>query len=361
MDLYDLWLSCVNISSKIKIELLKKFKTSKEVWYYCIENDMNLNNNIKGSLKDAWNKDKLEHSLENINNQNIKVVKFNDENYPVNLKKYSDAPFSLFYKGDIEILNKIKTVSVVGARNCTFYGIQCTKYIVEALTKNNIGIISGMAKGIDANAHAACIEAGGYTCAVLGCGIDIIYPKTNKEIYYSIIDKGCIVSEFLPGTPPYNYNFPIRNRIISGLGKILIVVEAGEKSGTLITANCALEQGKDVIVVPGSIFSPQSKGTNKLISEGAYPFVDIQDVFNLLKENYIGGFIEEKIMDKGHKSNEIHVKLSKLIGDSPIHIDDIIKICHIDISQLYDVLFEMQFNNEIMCLSGNYYVRIHNI
>ncbi|WP_035290649.1 DNA-processing protein DprA [Clostridium sp. KNHs214] len=361
MDIYDIWLCYAKIPNRIKVELFKKFKTSQKVWYYCIENKMNLNNNIRGCLKEAWNKDKLEQFIEQININNIKVAKFGDEKYPISLKKYVDAPFILFYKGHIEALNELKTVSVVGARNSTFYGMQCTKYIVEILTKNNIGIISGMAKGIDKNAHATCIESGGYTCAVLGCGIDIIYPKQNRELYYSIMDKGCIISEFLPGTPPYSYNFPIRNRIISGLGKILIVIEAGEKSGTLITANCALEQGKDIVVVPGSIFSPQSKGTNKLISEGAYPFVDIEGVFNLLRENCNYNLIKDETGDKGHKSKEIRGKLSKLIGDSPIHIDDIIKICHIDISQLYDVLFEMQFNNEIMCLSGNYYVKIHNI
>ena len=128
-----------------------------------------------------------------------------------------------------------------------------------------------MAKGIDTFAHESCLDNESYTCAVLGSGLDIIYPKQNLKIFNKIVEKGAVISEFVPGTPPYAYNFPQRNRIISALSDIIIVVEAGEKSGSLITANLALEQGKDVMAVPGSIFSYESKGTNKLIKDGAFP------------------------------------------------------------------------------------------
>lgn len=361
MDIYDIWLCNCRLSSSIKLQLIKKFKTCKKVWYYCIDENKLPFNNITKKLKQAWDEEKLKTIEEKIFNNNIKTVNYFDDEYPLNLKKYEDCPFMLFYKGDIKKLNSRVNVSVVGARNCTFYGIQATEYIVENLSQNNINIISGMAKGIDKYAHSTCINKDGFTCAVLGCGIDVIYPKENTQLYYSIIEKGCIISEFLPGTKPYSYNFPIRNRIISGLGDLLLVIEAGEKSGTLITANHALEQGKDIVAVPGSIFSPQSSGTNKLISEGAYPYTDISGVLNLLGDSICSDYKIKKIENNPCLHKGIHAKVSSLINDNPIHIDDIMKRCNVDISQLYDVLFEMQFNNEIMCLSGNYYVKIHNI
>lgn len=361
MDLYDLWLSSCNISNLIKLQLIKKFKNSKEIWYYCIKDDDTLNLKVKNKLKLSWKADKLKKTQEIIEKNNIKCVNYLDEDYPNNLRYLEDAPINLFYKGNIKKLNEGVNVSVIGARDCTFYGIQAAQSIVTNLikNKNNINIISGMAKGIDKYAHSTCADNNGFTCAVLGCGVDIVYPKENEELYFKLIDNGCIISEFIPGTKPYSYNFPTRNRIISGLSKLLIVIEAGQKSGSLITANCALNQGKDVVAVPGSIFSKQSIGTNKLIYDGAYPYLNINNVFELLGID-INLDDSKKELSNDQKNNKTYSKIYNLINDSPIHIDDIIKMCNVDISQLYDVLFEMQFNNEIMCLSGNYYVKVHN-
>ncbi len=179
-------------------------------------------------------------------------------------------------------LNEGYNISIVGSRKYSNYGKDVTKIICSDLCANNINIISGMAKGIDTFAHESCLNNEGYTCAVLGSGLDIVYPKENIKIFNKIVEKGCVISEFLPGTPPYAYNFPQRNRIISALSDIIIVIEAGEKSGSLITANLALEQGKDVMAVPGSIFSDESKGTNKLIKDGAFPLTCTNDIFNLI-------------------------------------------------------------------------------
>jgi DNA processing protein len=280
-----------------------------------------------------------------------KITTFNKENYPSKLKLYDDSPVVLYYYGNIDMLNTRTNVSIVGSRKNSIYGTNVTKLISKELSINGINIISGLAKGIDAYAHSTCIENDGFTCAVLGCGIDIIYPKENKILYEDMKNKGVILSEFPPGTQPYAYNFPVRNRIISQLSDLVIIVEAGIKSGSLITANLALEQGIDVMAVPGSIFSEQSKGCNKIIKDGAYPLTSIEDVFELLKTNYLHSGNNSYTLNPSEK------KIHELINDSPIHIDDIIKIANIDIKQLYEVLFELQLKNEIMCLSGNYYVK----
>jgi DNA processing protein len=213
-----------------------------------------------------------------------------------------------------------------------------------------------MAKGIDYFANKSCLDNEGYTCAVLGSGLDIVYPKENLKIFNKIVRNGCVISEYLPGTPPYAYNFPLRNRIISALSDIIIVIEAGEKSGSLITANLALEQGKDVMAVPGSIFSNESKGTNKLIKDGAFPLTCVNDIFNLMGIE----IKNEKKTTISSFNSEIHKGIYSIINDSPLHINDIIRVTNIDIKQLYEVLFEMQIKNEILCLSGNYYVRVNN-
>ncbi|MFD3156547.1 DNA-processing protein DprA [Haloimpatiens sp. FM7330] len=362
MEIYDIWLALVRLSNRIKLQIVKKFKTTEEMWYYSIHDKCSFTIDIRDRLKKAWNISKIEEIMKDLKRKDIKIINFFDKNYPQKLKNYDDAPCVLFYKGNIKKLNDNVCVSVVGARNCSSYGIQCTKYIVKELCKNNINIISGMANGIDSISHETCIKNNGYTCAILGCGVDVIYPKKNFRLYNEMVQNGCVVSEFLPGTKPYPYNFPMRNRIISGLCDILIVIEAGEKSGSLITASLALEQGKDIMAVPGSVFAFQSKGTNKLIKDGAYPLIDVNDLFDLLglkyeRINFKNIFAKEKNNSKSALCKRIY----GLIGDSPIHIDDIIRSTNIDIKRLYELLFEMQFNDEIMCLSGNYYVRTHNI
>ncbi|WP_404814391.1 DNA-processing protein DprA [Clostridium algoriphilum] len=278
-----------------------------------------------------------------------------EDAYPKKLKNYDDAPYTLFYKGNISPLNKGYNISIVGSRKYSNYGKDVTKIICSDLCLNNINIISGMAKGIDTFAHESSLENQSYTCAVLGSGLDIVYPKQNLKVFNEIVEKGAVISEFLPGTPPYAYNFPLRNRIISALSDIIIVVEAGEKSGSLITANLALEQGKDVMAVPGSIFSCESKGTNKLIKDGAYPLTCSGDIFDLMG-------IEMREQNKTIvKSDSSHVnkQVYSIINDSPLHINDIIRVTNIDIKQLYGVLFEMQIKNEILCLAGNYYVKVN--
>jgi len=357
MNEYNLWFSLVKLPNKIKLQLLGEFNNTKELW----ENHKKANvqllkeSKIINSFEEAW-RNKLFTSEDNkklINN--LKIVTFYDEMYPKKLRNLEDAPTVLFYEGNINKLNENLSIAVVGSRKCTNYGINATKLITKELSVNNIIIVSGLAKGIDTYAHSTCVSNGGYTCGVLGCGIDVIYPKENKALYKAVASTGCIISEYPPGTMPYNFNFPERNRIISALSDVILVVEAGYKSGSLITASRALDQGKDVIVVPGSVFSEQSRGTNKLIKDGAYVFTAMEDIFDLIgiKNRSVGTNNSINISPKEER-------IFSILSSDPIHIDDIIRITNVDIKQLYEVLFELQLKNAIMCLAGNYYVKINS-
>ncbi|HEY8888846.1 MAG TPA: DNA-processing protein DprA [Clostridium sp.] len=358
MNDYDIWFSLVKLSPKNKLKLINDFHTTQQIWYYGVHNKKTeyFKNNLIDVLTNAWDKNEMDNVKRNMESNEIKSISYFEDEYPRKLKNYDDAPYILFYKGNILPLNEGYSISIVGSRKYSNYGKDVTKIICSDLCANNINVISGMAKGIDTFAHESCLESNGYTCAVLGSGLDIVYPKENLKIFNKIVEKGCVISEFLPGTQPYVYNFPQRNRIISALSDIIIVVEAGEKSGSLITANLALEQGKDVMAVPGSIFSFESKGTNKLIKDGAFPLTCTDDIFNLMG-------IEVKNQKKTKirsYNNLINREIYDIINDSPLHINDIIRITNIDIKQLYEVLFEMQIKNEVLCLAGNYYVRVND-
>lgn len=349
---YLIWFSMLSLSCRTKLHLIKEYKTPENLWNN-IHNFNTLNKRLYNKLKDSWNDNFILEIQKKIVKDNIKLVSYNDSLYPNKLRLYEDAPSVLFYKGDINMLNEKLSVSIVGSRNCTTYGINAANIVSAELSKIKVNVISGMAKGIDTYAHTSCINNNGYTCAVLGSGLDIVYPKENKKLFDKISSVGCVISEFLPGTEPFAYNFPVRNRIISELSDIVIIIEAGIKSGSLITATFALENGIDVMAVPGSIFSEQSKGCNKLIKDGAYPLTSMEDVFQLLN-------IEVNIkLNKNENSvkSGIESKIYNTLTDSPLHIDDIIRITNVDINYLYEVLFELQLQNEIMCLAGNYYVK----
>lgn len=354
MNDYEIWFAISKLNYTTKNKLINNFKSVEKIWYHCLHDKNNefIDEKMKVILRKAWDKEMISYIKSDIIKKDIKTVVITDENYPKRMKQYEDSPYMLFYKGNIEKLNDEYNIAIVGSRNCTNYGVNITNIICEQLYRNDINLVSGMAKGIDTIAHSAFINNNSYNCAVLGSGLDIIYPKENKKIFNSIINNGCVISQFLPGTEPLPFHFPIRNKIISSLCDVLIVVEAGIKSGSLITASAALDQGKDVIAVPGNVFSDQCKGTNRLIKDGAYIFTDIQDVFELLNFKNMSK-INLNISEM--RPNEKNVY--KHISNNPIHFDDVLRLTKIDIKQLYEVLFELQLKNEIMSLSGNYYVR----
>ena len=285
-----------------------------------------------------------------INKNNINYVTINSEYYPERLKEIDDAPYVLFYKGDVSLLN-YNMVAIVGSRKNSTYGEVVTRQIVGELRNMDYGVVSGVAYGIDAIAHKECLSRGIKTIGVLGCGIDIIYPRANKLVYNEIEKNGLLISEFLPNTKPMPYNFPRRNRIITALSRGVIVIEATVKSGSLITVNYALQYGRDVMAVPGLVSNTNSKGCNLLIRDGAKVFVELGDLYyflNVIKKE------EKKI-----ENNDIKLLLNNVLSSEPIHLDKIIQCVNVDRMALFELLFEMQNRNEIICLPGNYYARIN--
>lgn len=215
---------------------------------------------------------------------NYKIVEISDKCYPNLLKGIYDPPSKLYCIGDVSLLNEIG-VAIIGCRNASPYGIKIAKIIADNLSKNGVTIISGFARGIDTISHLASYKNIGKTIAVLGSGLDVIYPSENEKLFYDIIENGgLIISEYPFGTKPDKDNFPKRNRIISALSQCVIVIEAKKKSGTMITVDCALEQGKTVFAVPGNIDSLNSEGTNELIKQGATPLTSYSDILRFLAQ-----------------------------------------------------------------------------
>lgn len=355
MDDYTLWLFLAQLPYKMKIDLLDTYKNPEGI-YEAYQKNMKPffeDGKVISRMAKAWDKTEIQSLRAKFIEHAIQWVFYDDSDYPDQLKLCEDAPYVLFYKGNIKRLKECKSAAIVGSRKCSHYGINVTNLIAKDLSQNGVSIISGMARGIDAAAHQTALDNNGFTCGVLGCGIDVVYPREHKVLYKKVTESGCIISEFLPGIPPNAYHFPLRNRIISGLSNVIVVIEAGEKSGSLITATNGLEQGKEVMAVPGSVFSELSKGTNMLIREGAHVFTSLLDLYQLLGSTYF-----PKRVETASKLGEFESRIHKIISDKPIHIDDIIRITNIDINQLYAVLFELQLKNEILCLASNYYVKV---
>lgn len=275
-NFYDVWFSYIDLSNNIKLKLLEKYSL-KEIFDISFECDKKMENKILNYKR--LNLDKYFNYLEKYN---IQVISFKDKRYPDLLKNIENKPSYLYIRGNLENLYS-DNVAIVGSRNATEYGKKVARKISKELADKNINIVSGLALGIDKYAHLGALDSIiGKTIAVLGTGVsdDEIYPFQNKKIFERILENdGTIISELRLGTKPEKFNFPLRNRIISGISKKVIVVEATENSGSLITANYALEQGKDIYAVPGNITSKNSIGTNKLIEDGAYIFKSIQDIF----------------------------------------------------------------------------------
>ena len=278
---YWIWLSI--LSNKIKVttihQLLKEYKVPNIIW------SLNKNELLKNfiSKEEILEILKLEYrqGLENylyyMKKNDIKIICYNDKEYPRKLKNIYDPPIVIYAKGDIDILNKV-SIGIVGCRLCSSRGRSQAQEFAYRLATNNVVVISGLARGIDTGAHIGCIRANGKTIAVLGSGLDIVYPLENKGVFQKIVETGLVISEYIVGTRPEPQNFPKRNRIISGLSNGVLVVEAKQRSGSLITADLALEEGKEVYAIPGNIYDNNSKGTNELIKQGAKIVTSIDDI-----------------------------------------------------------------------------------
>ena len=296
--------------------------------------------------------------LELIKRHKIDIITLNDVSYPPSLKAIYDPPPLLYVKGKIKREDK-NAIAIVGSRRATTYGRLTAQRLSAQLAAQRITIISGMARGIDSEAHKGALAVGGRTVAVLGCGIDVVYPPENRALEERIASSGAVITEFPFGTRPFAGNFPKRNRIISGLSIGVIIVEAAQRSGALITARLALEQGREVFAVPGSTTSPYSKGTHNLIKEGAKLVEDIDDILEELKP------LIEIRMEKGKESQDsLKPILSKeeeiiynLVTQEPKHIDLLIQESKLSAQKVTGILMNLQLKRLVKELSGKNFIR----
>lgn len=295
--------------------------------------------------------------LETLKSLDARVITYWDPEYPRLLKEVHDPPMLLYIKG-IEIPANMAFIAIVGSRNPTPYGKKEAEKIGQGLGRRGLGVASGMAMGIDAASHWGCLGGLGYTVAVLGTGIDVIYPTSNKRLYHQIAEKGAVITEFPLGTPPEPKHFPIRNRIISGLSRGVVVVEATLNSGSLITASLALDQGREVFAVPGSINSFKSKGCHFLIKQGATLIENADDVLDELGMNYAtvpktDTFKQNALPLLGENEKAIF----DLIGDYPIHIDQIANQGNLEPREVSSILMKMELKGIVRQLPGKLFVR----
>ena len=307
----------------------------------------------------------------------MKILTFDDPSYPDSLRTIPSPPYVLYLRGEVMNWDRLLSIGVVGTRDCTEYGIKVTNDIARGLAEKGVTVVAGMARGIDSVAARAAIAAGNKTIAVLGCGADIAYPPENADLMYKIIENGAVISEYPPGYPVRPSNFPWRNRIISGLSRGVVVTEAPKKSGALITANYALEQGRDVFSVPGSVEKDTCVGTNSLLTKCAKAVTCADDILEeyvyaierlkIEKPKSFKTFISKK---KEPVNNEIRLSLDEkryaglseeekiiisLLLEKNMHVDDIARMCKVEAARLTPMLSMLEFGGYIQKIPGNNY------
>ena len=279
------------------------------------------------------------------------ILKPENRDFPESLKQIDSPPQLLYARGDISLL-KSNCMAFVGSRRCTKYGRDAAALLVKDCVRNGYTVVSGLAAGIDAAAHEAALSAGGKTIAVMGGGFNKIYPAENLNLYERICEKGLVITEYAPEILPALFTFPMRNRIISGLSEGVVVVEAGEKSGALITAYKAIDQGKEVFAVPGNIFAESHRGANNLLLRGhAYPVASGEDIFRRLNKNYIA--------DEERTPLQLDIEQERvfniLSAEGELHIEVLQNKTGMKLSGLNSILFNMELLGVIVKLPGNYY------
>ena len=286
----------------------------------------------------------------------VGMVLLGQSGYPRLLSEIPSPPPLLFYKGSLESLDS-RVIAIVGSRKATLAGTDIARTLARGLAARGFTVVSGLARGIDTAAHRGCLDAGGRTIAILGSGIDVIYPRENSGLAESISRAGAVVTELLPGTQPLRQNFPQRNRIISGLALGTVIVEAGESSGALITAGYALDQNRSVFAVPATPGCSRTRGTNRLLREGARLVETVDDI---LEEVYP----QVEISRPSHREPDLFAqtdcsgeRVLELLSDVPVHVDQLTRVLGITSSQALELLFSLEAKDLVHSLPGKFYVR----
>lgn len=309
---------------------------------------------IEGFSNGVWRRF-AEEECRRLETSGARLVTYISSDYPKSLFEIPDPPPFLYVKG--ELRSRELSIAIVGSRRATSYGLMTTGKLAEALASHGVCVVSGMARGVDTAAHKGALQAGGRSIGVLGCGVDKIYPPENRSLFVEMAGKGCLVSEFPLGTLPLAENFPRRNRIISGLSSGVLVVEAAEKSGSLITAQYALEHGRDVYAVPGNISFATSRGCNRLIKQGAKLVDCVEDI---LEELPVGALAsaDTPLFQAPPRTFALTPKeaaIYELLARSPLHIDDIISQTELTAGEVSSMLLHLELKGAVTPLPGTHY------
>lgn len=294
----------------------------------------------------------LDREMERITKRGINLLTWDHPQYPCRLKDIPDPPPLLYVKGTLTDQDEL-AVAVVGTRRATLYGKEAATRLAGDLARHGVTVVSGLAKGIDTAAHRAALDALGRTIAVLGSGLDIIYPPENARLAAEIVERGALISVYPLGTQPEAGNFPPRNRIISGLSLGVVIVEAGESSGALITADYALEQGREVFAVPGNITSRMSRGTNRLIQQGAKPVMGVEDILEELNLTMVP---EQLAMRELLPENATEKALLQHLSQEPTHIDELCQASGLPVAEVSAALTMMELKGLVRQVGGMHYV-----
>jgi DNA processing protein len=294
--------------------------------------------------------DDIRRQVETLRSTAVTLV---DPDYPALLQQIVDPPPALFYRGDLSLAGK-PSVAMVGSRRASPYALNAAGHLARQLVSAGIVIVSGLARGVDAASHAAALEAGGTTIAILGTGIDIVYPRSNKRLFRAVEERGLILSEFPPGTPPLPMNFPIRNRVISGISLGTVIVEATSRSGSLITARTAAEQNREVFAVPGPIFSAGSEGTHRLIQYGAKLVHDTNDVLEELRGDFR---LPTEIVPPPPESPLAEV-LEVFRKEEATHIDAAAERLRRPIASVSEAVLQLELGGWLRALPGARFIRV---
>ena len=354
----------LNICPKVEVwyEFAKKQKTSELFLYKQeelkiekkeTEKQKERREEIQNILESDTQRSKLEYLYEVIKENKIKICFRESVEYPKRLKEIYLPPFVLYYYGTLPKETR-PSLAIIGARNCSTYGEEVASIFARELAKEGIQIISGMARGIDSSAQRSAIKEEGSAYAILGSGVNVCYPKENRLLYEELCVKGGVISEELPNTQPIGKNFPKRNRLISGLSDAIFVVEARQKSGSLITVSYALEQGKDIYAIPGRIYERLAEGTNHLIQEGAYLVREPSDILQGFQSNFkcLGNLEKNKQLLLETKEKIVYACLGLQLK----HIEQIYVETGISMSELTSLLFNMEMKHYIKQPLKNYYI-----
>ena len=355
---YQYWMNCIpGIGNKKRQKLVEYCGSAKEVFFMKKEQLCKIEG-IRDSDVEAIAESRkgfdLEQGISYLEKEGISMVTVEEEAFPKRLARIADCPYAVFYKGKLPAEEE-KTAAVVGARICSAYGRAAALEIAEKLAAHGVGIVSGMASGIDSFGHWGAIRGGGKTYAVLGCGVDVCYPKGGWELYGRILESGGVLSEYLPKTPPAAARFPARNRFISALSDVVIVIEAKQRSGSLITADFALEQGKDIYAVPGRLSDALSAGCNALIRQGGGIVVSPDDL--LLELGISTGKREDKQKSTKNSLEKDEALVYSCFDLQPKSMEELVKMTKIPVSAMADLLVRLLGKGLIEEYYKNYYCK----